>query len=144
MTDIDFIQAAVNVAKSSPDRSRKVGCIIVDPADHVRAQGCNDFPIGVAASEERHERPEKYLWIEHAERNAIYSAARAGVSLQGCRIYLPWFPCMDCARAIIQAGIVELIAIEPDLTDKTWGAQFTRALQMLREAGVAVRYVEAA
>ena len=57
-------------------------------------------------------------------------------------MYLPWFPCMDCARAIVQAGIVELIAIEPDLTDSQWGGDFQSATELLAEAGVAVRFVE--
>ena len=40
--------------------------------------------------------------------------------------YLPWYPCMDCARALVQAGIVELIAVEPDLADPKWGEDFKR------------------
>jgi dCMP deaminase len=54
-------------------------------------------------------RPMKYLWIEHAERNAICNAARAGTATDRCTIYVEIMPCMDCARAIVQAGIVEVI-----------------------------------
>ena len=53
-------------------------------------------------------RPEKYDWIEHAERNAIYAAAREGRKLMGATMYLNKFPCVECARAIAQTGITEL------------------------------------
>ena len=48
-------------------------------------------------------RPTKYLWIEHAERNAICNAARAGTATEGCTIFVEIMPCMDCARAVVQA-----------------------------------------
>ncbi|PRY03196.1 hypothetical protein B0G73_11649 [Paraburkholderia sp. BL25I1N1] len=57
-------------------------------------------------------------------------------------MYLPWFPCVDCARAIVQAGITELIAFRPNLRDERWGPDFVVGLQMLEEAGVAVRFVD--
>jgi len=53
---------------------------------------------------ERLERPAKYLWLEHAERNAICNAARAGTATEACTIYVEIMPCMDCARAIVQAA----------------------------------------
>ena len=90
--------------------------------------------------EERHARPAKYKWTEHAERNAIYYAARIGTPLLGCRMYLPWFPCMDCARAIAQAGIVELICLKPDLADPQWGGDFAEVPALMKEAGVRIRW----
>src|SRR5947207_3440310 len=132
---------ARHIAEWSKDRSRRVGAVVVGPANEVRALGYNGFPRGIDDdSPGRHERPEKYLWVEHAERNAIYNAARIGVSLSGCKMYLPWFPCMDCARAIVQSGISALIAIEPDLSDPKWGEDFRRAIMLFEEAGVAVRW----
>lgn len=140
--DSYFIGLAKLVATRSKDRSTKVGCVIVGPDNEIRSTGYNGFPRGVYDdAPERHERPAKYLWTEHAERNAIYNAARAGIALKGCRAYLAWFPCMDCARAIVQSGIIELIANEPDLNDPKWGKEFDDALQMFAEAGVAIRYV---
>lgn len=141
--DTEFMKLAFHVAKKSNDRSRKVGCVIVGPDDLVRSTGFNNFPIGIAdLVETRHERPTKYLWTEHAERNAIYNAARNGISTNGCRMYLPWFPCVDCSRAIIQAGITELIALQPDMQDQRWGSDFTVSMEMLREAGIRLRFVE--
>ena len=139
--DTRFMNLARHIAEWSKDRSRKVGAVVVGPANEVRALGYNGFPRGIDDdSPDRHERPEKYLWVEHAERNAIYNAARIGVSLSGCKMYLPWFPCMDCARAIVQSGISMLIAIEPDLSDPKWGEDFKRAILLFEEAGVAVRW----
>jgi dCMP deaminase len=132
---------AEQVGTWSKDRSTKVGCVIVGPDNEIRATGFNGFPRGVRDdSEERHARPAKYKWTEHAERNAIYNSACAGIALKGCRMYLPWFPCMDCARAIVQSGIVELIAYQPNLQDPQWGDDFQLALALFAEAGVRVRW----
>ncbi|MEX2300551.1 MAG: dCMP deaminase family protein [Bryobacterales bacterium] len=140
--DRRFMDLAVHIGTWSKDRSRKVGCVIVGPGNEIRSTGYNGFARGVRDDiEERHNRPDKYLWTEHAERNAIYNAARLGVSLDGCRMYLPWFPCVDCARAIVQCGIAQLCAIEPDLQDERWGDHFRVALEMLSEAGISVRWV---
>ncbi|MFM0504299.1 dCMP deaminase family protein [Paraburkholderia caffeinilytica] len=142
-SDGKFMRLALEVAQLSNDRSRKVGCVIVGPDNEIRSTGYNSFPVGIIDSiEKRHERPAKYMWTEHAERNAIYNAAKHGVSINGCKMYLPWFPCIDCSRAIIQAGIVELIAIEPDVRDDRWGSDFSVSLEMLREAGIRLRFVE--
>ena len=81
-------------------------------------------------------------WTEHAERNAIYNAARLGISLAGCTCYVNWFPCIDCARAIIQAGIVRLVGLEPDRTDVKWGADFEFAINLFEEVGVELTLVD--
>jgi dCMP deaminase len=147
MADWDrrFMDLARHVGEWSKDRSRRVGCVVVGTHNEVRAMGFNGFPRGVDdENEARHERPTKYLWTEHAERNTIYNAARAGTSLESCRMYIPWFPCMDCARAIVQVGIKELVAIKPDMTDDQWGAEFRAALELFAETGVRIRYLEGA
>lgn len=132
------------VAGWSKDRSRQVGCVIIAPDNSLRSIGFNGFPRGLNDDhDERHERPAKYFWTEHAERNAIYAAARNGIALAGCRMYLPWFPCVDCARAIVQAGIVELVSLEPDFADEQWGEGFRVSVDLLEEAGVAVRFISA-
>lgn len=132
---------ARNVAEWSKDRSTKVGCVVVSPARDIRCTGYNGFPRGIHDDmDSRHERPAKYKWTEHAERNAIYTAARLGAALEGCTMYVPWFPCVDCARAIIQSGIAELVALEPDFNDERWGEDFVLAFQMLSESSVQVRY----
>ncbi len=141
--EMRFFELAKFVGSWSKDQSRKVGCVIVDTHRGVRAIGYNGFPRGVQDDvQSRHERPAKYLWTEHAERNAIYQAARMGISLENCTMYLPWFPCMDCARAIVQAGIIRLVASKPDLTDPKWGEQFGPAKELLNETGVEIVWIE--
>lgn len=94
----------------SKDRSTKVAAVIVNDRNKLVSIGYNGFPIGIDdTDEDRHKRPDKYVWTEHAERNAIYSAAELGVSVRGCTLYCNYLPCVDCARAIIQSGIKEVI-----------------------------------
>ncbi|WP_158768339.1 dCMP deaminase family protein [Paraglaciecola sp. L1A13] len=141
--DQRYFELAQVVGSWSKDRSTKIGCVIVGPHNEIRSTGFNGFPRDADDDlDERHSRPAKYKWTEHAERNAIYNAARAGISLDGCRMYLPWFPCMDCARAIVQSGISELIAFSPNLEDQKWGEDFRFALDLFEECSVNVRFVE--
>jgi dCMP deaminase len=141
--DAYFMNLVKQVSLRSKDRSTQVGCVIVGPDNEIRTTGYNGFPRGINDDRpERHERPAKYLWTEHAERNAIYNAARCGIALKGCRAYLAWFPCMDCARALVQSGIVELVAHRPNEDDPKWGKEFTAALTLFGETGMEVRYVE--
>jgi dCMP deaminase len=104
------------VASWSPDPSTKCGAVIVDDDDNtVLAVGYNGFPRGVdsdpAVVPERWERPVKYEWVEHAERNAIYNAARTGTSVKDATMYLNYSVrcCSDCIRSIIQAGIRRVV-----------------------------------
>ena len=139
-----FLNMVELVAAKSKDRSTKVGAVIVGPDLEVRSTGYNGFPRGVDDEvEDRHERPAKYLWTEHAERNAIYNAARMGTSLRGCTLYLMYgpCPCADCARATIQAGITRIVvpANRPfPGKGQQWEANFLVAREMLFEAGVTI------
>lgn len=132
------------VASKSKDRSTKIGCVIVGKENEVRSTGFNGFCRGVNDNKDsRHERPAKYLWSEHSERNAIYSAAKIGVPLDGCKIYVSWWPCTDCARAIIQAGIKEIIIDGRDYEkkkefNKRWEDNINIAKEMLSEVGIKV------
>lgn len=145
MTDWDkrFIEFTQHVSSWSKDKSIGTCAVIVDDDNRVISFGYNGFPSGADDSiEERYEKPKKYLYTEHAERNAIYNAARTGVSTRGCRMFLMWFPCADCARAIIQCGIKELVCFEPEYDCKTWGEHFVAAKEMLDECGVKIRFIE--
>jgi dCMP deaminase len=144
--DRRFMQLAHFIGTWSKDRTTRVGCVIVGPANEIRSTGYNGFPRGISDGvEERFVRPAKYLWTEHAERNAIYNAARIGISLEGCRIYVPWFPCVDCARAIVQCGLVELVAFAPDWNHLQWGEHFRIARDLFKEQrGLTVRLLEPA
>lgn len=125
------------VAKKSKDRSTKVGAVIVGPNHEIICTGYNGFPRGVDDNvAARHERPAKYQWTEHAERNAIYTAARRGIALEGCGMHLTWMPCMDCARGIVQVGIKYVIGVALRLDDPQWVEQFKLTKELFAEAGV--------
>ena len=70
-----------------------------------------------------------------------YRCARCGTSLKGCVIYCAWPPCTDCARGIIQAGIVEVVVRSLNCVSR-WADDMAVALEMLDEAGVKLRVVE--
>lgn len=141
--DARYLGVADLVSSWSKDRSTRVGCVIVGEAGQALSTGYNGFPRGVDDDAgERHERPAKYLWTEHAERNAIYNAARTGVPLAGSVMYLSWFPCADCARAVIQAGIAALVVRRMTREDTAWDVSLRVSEEMLGEAGVAVRWHE--
>lgn len=139
--DKRFMDLAEYYASWSKDRSTGVGAVIVNDENTELVKGYNGFPRGANDDDdERHKKPTKYVWSEHAERNAIYKAAREGISTKGCKIYVNYFPCVDCTRAIIQAGIKTLIAPAPDLTHEKWGASWRTAIDMLHECGVDIVY----
>ena len=142
--DTRFMLLAHEIAEWSKEHGRRVGAVIVGPDRAIRATGFNGLPRGVNDDvPERHSRETgaKYIWSSHAERNAIYNAAKIGTPMDGCTIYVPWFPCVECAKAIIQCGIRELVAYEPEKTDARWSGEFEIVIVMLNEAGVATRYI---
>jgi len=140
-----FRSIAHQVKLKSKDRNTQIGAVIVGPDREIVTTGYNSFPRGIDDyNNERQERPEKYYWMEHAERNAIYNAARIGVSTKNCTMYLTCgMPCADCARAIINAGI-EKIVIEPtrefSAKDVRWKEHELRAISMFIEARIKVVY----
>lgn len=145
MSDDDYYMSIARVvAEKSKDRSTKVGAVIVGPDKEIRSTGRNGFPRGINDDiNERHERPAKYFWSEHAERNSILQAAMVGTPLKGCKIYVTAWPCADCSRAIIQAGICEVIAPKPDEEFyERWKESMDAGLAMFREAGVVARAYE--
>jgi dCMP deaminase len=128
---------AAEVARDSPNKIRQVGAVIVTEAGEEIA-GCNTFPPGVRDLPERHEGDGRFVWMEHAERNAIFAAARRGVRLQGAHLTTTFFPCIDCARAIVLAGISTLHTPAPAFADPVWGEAFHRSQVILTEGGVAI------
>jgi len=139
-----FMEMLPSIASKSKDQSTKCGCIIVGPDNEIRSTGYNSFPRGLNDNlQSRQERPEKYFWFEHAERNAIYNAARCGIPLKGCHVYITGFPCCDCARAIVQAGIVEVIydndPNNPFVKKGRWEEHYSRSIAMFKECKIVVR-----
>lgn len=137
---------AHQVAQKSKDRSTKVGVVIVGPDNELRSIGYNGFPRGVNDEvEERHLRPTKYLYTEHAERNALYNALRSNIPVKGCKMYLNYapFPCHDCTRAVIQSGISEIITSNVDFPGLgSWTESLKVGGEMLSESGIIVRKID--
>ena len=137
-----FLGLAKEIGQRSKDESVRIGAIIVDPDKNPRCTGYNGFPRKVNDDvPERHERPQKYLWTIHAEKNAICHAARIGVSTNGCTLYVcsdeyPLPPCADCASAMIQAGIVRVVYVTAMEIPERWRESVETAAVMLKEAGV--------
>ena len=142
--DARLLVLCARKGQESPDPRTKIGCLIVAPDGSIRCAACNDYPRGILkGSHERTEAPLKYIWLEHAERNEIYQAARKGLPTDGCTMFVELTPCVECARAIIQAGIMQLV-VNQDRCAEYQGAKYagehSAALGMLAEAGVVVRF----
>ena len=136
-----FMDVAKLVSTWSKDPSTKTGAIVVGPDREIRATGYNGLVRGVRDDvPERLERPTKYDFFEHAERNAIYNACLTGTSLKGCVMYATHPPCTDCARAIIQSGIKMVVTNEMEINSNTptntWRDKLSFSKEMFDEAGV--------
>ena len=133
-----FIKMCDLASSLSKDLNTQVGCVIIGPDHEIRSTGYNSFPRGINDLDRtRQERPKKYFFFEHAERNAIYNAARVGVPLAGCTLYVPWHPCADCARAIIQSGI-RVVITETIAFPEHWTENCLAANEMFVESGVVI------
>lgn len=130
------MQVALDEATHSPDQSTQNGAVVVTEAGYVA--DCNRFPNGVSDLEERWERPGKYDWVEHAERNAIYLAAKNGLALDGATMVAVWASCADCARAIVQAGIKKLVRGPADHGKQNWSDSISVGDIILKEGGVEI------
>ncbi|MBL1240246.1 MAG: dCMP deaminase [OCS116 cluster bacterium] len=134
-----------HIASWSEDPHFKVGAVIVGFSNEIISTGYNGFPRGVDAGQEvrfNRESGEKFFWMEHAERNAIYNAARNGVRLQDCKIYINRFPCADCARAIIQTGITKISCPPKPKNDGALDHSFSVAEIMIGEASLDLCIIE--
>ena len=139
-----FMGVAKLSGMRSKDPSTQVGACIVDPQNIILSTGYNGFPYGCSDDEYPWARKgelcdTKYPFVVHAELNAILNAQ--GRSLRGARIYVALFPCNECAKAIIQSGISEVVY----LSDKYADTETTLASKkMLGSAGVKLRRFEPA
>ena len=144
--DKRFLKLAHEVASWSKDDSTKVGAVIMGQDRTPRSFGYNGMPRGVDEDvPERHERPMKYPYTEHAERNAIYHCAKVGIPIEGCTIYVTHFSCAPCTRAIINSGLKRLVinenSFESDYHDRS-KEDIEIAKTMLEEAGIEIVLVK--
>lgn len=129
---------ALEVARLSKDPRTKVGCLVIDSRGAVRAQGYNGFPRGVDDDPGRYaDRNIKNRLVAHAEANAIANAAAVGTPLEGCGMVVTKFPCHECAKLIINAGITRIYTKRPE-ADSVWMGSAETAEMMFNESGVIV------
>lgn len=107
-----FMSIAMLSAMRSKDPSTQVGACIVNSEKRILSMGYNGMPKHCSDDEfpwDRDGSPlsSKYLFVCHAELNAILNCNSG--SLKGCTVYSTLFPCNECAKAIIQSGIAEVV-----------------------------------
>ena len=134
-----FMGVSLLAADRSKDPSTQVGACIVSEDNRILSTGYNGFPQGCSDDDFPWNRDEslgetKYNFVVHAELNAILNAR--GKNLTGSRIYVDLFPCNECAKAIIQAGIKEVVYLS-DKYEKTDATVASK--RMLNYAGVTYR-----
>ena len=115
-----FMGLALLSGKRSKDPSTQVGACIVSPTNRVLSVGYNGFAFGCSDDAYSWEREgdfldTKYPYVVHAELNAILN--NRGVSLEDAKLYVALFPCNECAKAIIQSGIKEVIYLSDKYSD---------------------------
>ena len=140
-----FRGIAHQVKLKSKDRYTQIGAVVVGSDNQIVSTGYNSFPRGINDGiDDRQERPEKYYWFEHAERNSLYNAALIGVSTKGCTMYLTCgIPCSDCARGIINSGIKKIVCERVGgAVGNLWDEHAKRSIEMFNEAGVKIDYYE--
>lgn len=137
MSDQLYMQIARLITNLSDEPSRKTSVVFVKDGSII-SSAANRTVVGSKSLPERRERPLKYTFIEHAERVAIYGACRLGTSLVGSTAYLPWFPCAECSRALVEVGIYRAVVVEPDWSEERY--QFRNSEAILLEAGVQITF----
>ncbi len=150
--DRHFLRLALLHSEMSKDPRTRVGSVIVGPDKEVRSAGFNGFPRGVADTNERlADKEMKLKLVVHAEMNAVLAAARVGVPLKGCTLYiaatddskLVWGgpPCTRCTVEVIQAGIVEIVSYRQKPVASSWHADLAIAHSLIQEVGISYREI---
>lgn len=144
---ISWDEYFMGIAKMSSMRSKdpntQVGCCIVSQENRILSVGYNGFPTGCSDDEFPWDREgddplqTKYLYTTHSELNAILNYT--GGSLAGAKLYVSLFPCNECAKAIIQSGIREVIYDSDKYADTP---SVIGSKRMMRAAGVKIRAYE--
>ena len=138
-----FMGIALLSAMRSKDPNTKVGACIVDENKKVVSIGYNGMPSGCDESQLSWNKGEgldsKYLYVCHAEFNAILNTRNGTSALRGCTLYVSLFPCNECTKAIIQTGIKEVVYIS-NKYENTVGVQASKRMLLL--AGIKIRHYE--
>ena len=138
--DRRFLRIAEEVRLWSKDPGTKVGCVLVNDR-RILSTGYNGFPALIADDLSRYiNRDYKLSVTVHAEKNAILNAAKNGTKVEGSTLYVTFPPCSQCAAAIIQAGVAQVVCPNPISAPERWIQSFLEASDLFCEAGVKVLY----
>lgn len=129
-------------ATESPDPSTQLGAVVVSQSGLLQSATLshNGFTHGWTPTDADFDRPRKYSLIEHAERRAIYGAARFGIPLLGATLYCTWAACADCARAIVESGMSRLVRHFPPSDEATdrWLESVALGDEILKAGGIEI------
>lgn len=148
--DRHFLGMALYHSRLSKDPSTQVGSVIVGLDHEILSAGFNGFPRGIADTPERlNDRDTKLKLVVHAEMNALLAAARTGMRLKGCTLYLAatddsgmvWggSPCTRCTVEIIQVGISEIVSYPIKSAPSRWKEDLVFSRSLIDEAGIKYR-----
>ena len=149
-----FLDLALVNAKMSKDPSTQVGAVIVGEDNETLCGGFNGLPRGIDDTVERLiDRETKLKYVVHAEMNAVLVAARRGIRIKDCTMYIVardtnsgqiWggCPCIRCTVELIQSGIKQIVSYDSSGVPERWKADLLEAEGLLKEAGIIYREVQ--
>lgn len=130
-----FVTIASAIAQKSKDSSSKVGCVLVDQDNRIVSTGYNGFVAGCDETKLSWERPAKYLYVIHAELNALIYARR---DLSGCRAYVTHGPCENCLKHLLQAKVKEIYYTDASIMRDRGTCEQAKAIENLIKATGAI------
>lgn len=139
-----FMRMVYLVSSKSKDPRTKIGAVIVKDNNPI-SLGYNGFPRGVKDLKERYEnRPEKLNFIAHGEFNSVINAAKLGISTNNTIIFTNGIPCLNCCKAIINAGIVQVFIHKqwPMMNNAEWKKSAEYSMTMFKESEVSVNVID--
>ena len=130
-----FMSLALVASLKSKDPSTQVGAVIIDNKTRkLVSSGYNGFPRYIDDGQIPQTRPEKYLYVVHAELNAILHAQR---ELSDCSLYVTVFPCSECMKAVVQSDIKRIVYLN-DLNGNDWNESKKATMKMAELAGIKI------
>lgn len=150
--DEHFLVTAILQAKMSKDPSTQVGAVIVTPDKEIVSTGFNGFPRGIKDLPERlNDRDLKLRFMVHAEMNAVLTAAKLGIKIGGCTMYISSLSadnniwggvCSNCAKHISQTGISKIITNSSDNAPNRWAEDLFLSKKVFKECNIEYKEVE--
>ena len=133
--DIRFYSLALEIASWSKDPTSKVGCVAVAPGNRHFVTGYNGFPPSIPDDEDKlYNKKLKNEFMVHAEANCIINTTQL---LNGWTMYITKAPCLNCAKLVVNSGVVRLLCPQPE---GTWKDDQVKALGLLTTVGIKVEF----